>query len=56
MSQPTHETTSIGRYLVDRIGGLGVEHVFGIPGDYVLGANIVGFTRVAEPMVAFGLI
>jgi len=28
---------SIGRYLVDRIAGLGVEHVFGIPGDYVLG-------------------
>ncbi|OJW24705.1 MAG: glutamate dehydrogenase [Planctomycetales bacterium 71-10] len=29
---------------------------YGRPGDYVLGANIVGFTRVAEPMVAFGLI
>ena len=54
MSQPTHETTSIGRYLVDRIGGLGVEHVFGIPGDYVLGLyklleespiKLVGTTR-----------
>lgn len=29
---------------------------FGAPGNYVLGANIVGFTRVAEAMVAFGLI
>ncbi len=29
---------------------------FGSPGNYVLGANIVGFTRVAEAMVAFGLI
>ena len=37
MSQSNHETASIGRYLVDRIAGLGVEHVFGIPGDYVLG-------------------
>ncbi len=29
---------------------------FGAPGNYVLGANIVGFIRVAEAMVAFGLI
>jgi glutamate dehydrogenase (NADP+) len=29
---------------------------FGDPGNYVLGANVVGFTRVAEAMVAFGLI
>jgi glutamate dehydrogenase (NADP+) len=29
---------------------------FGSPGNYVLGANVVGFTRVAEAMVAFGLI
>lgn len=29
---------------------------FGHPGNYVLGANIVGFIRVAEAMVAFGLI
>lgn len=54
MSQPTRETTSIGRYLVDRVGELGVEHVFGIPGDYVLGLyklleespiQLVGTTR-----------
>jgi glutamate dehydrogenase (NADP+) len=29
---------------------------FGSPGNYIVGANIVGFTRVAEAMVAFGLI
>ena len=29
---------------------------FGTPGDYVLGANIAGFVRVAEAMRAFGVI
>ena len=29
---------------------------FGSPGNYILGANVVGFIRVAEAMVAFGLI
>ena len=29
---------------------------FGAPGDYVIGANISGFIRVAEPMRAFGVI
>ena len=29
---------------------------FGAPGDYVAGANIAGFVRVAEPMLAFGVI
>src|SRR5687768_18457906 len=28
---------SIGEYLIKRLEGLGVRHVFGIPGDYVLG-------------------
>jgi TPP-dependent 2-oxoacid decarboxylase len=28
---------TIGDYLIDRLGALGVGHVFGIPGDYVLG-------------------
>ncbi|MBP6107435.1 MAG: NADP-specific glutamate dehydrogenase [Steroidobacteraceae bacterium] len=30
--------------------------VYGSPGNYVIGANIVGFRRVAEAMLAFGLI
>jgi glutamate dehydrogenase (NADP+) len=29
---------------------------YGQPGNYVLGANIAGFLRVAEPMLALGLI
>ena len=28
---------TIGEYLIQRLYGLGVRHVFGIPGDYVLG-------------------
>ena len=30
--------TTIGQYLVERLEALGVEHVFGIPGDYILTA------------------
>lgn len=46
--------TTIGQYLIDRLGVLGVGHVFGIPGDYVLGLYkmieespiaLVGMTR-----------
>jgi len=29
---------------------------YGVPGNYVVGANIVGFKRLAEAMLAFGLI
>ena len=29
---------------------------YGAPGNYVLGANIAGFIRVAEPMLAFGVV
>ena len=29
---------------------------YGSPGDYVIGANIAGFIRVAEPMRAFGVV
>jgi indolepyruvate decarboxylase len=29
-------TPTVGRYLIDRLHALGVEHIFGIPGDYVL--------------------
>jgi glutamate dehydrogenase (NADP+) len=29
---------------------------YGMPGNYVAGANIAGFTRVADAMLAFGLI
>lgn len=29
---------------------------YGVPGDYVAGANIAGFTRVADAMLALGLV
>ncbi|MCB1254682.1 MAG: glutamate dehydrogenase, partial [Austwickia sp.] len=29
---------------------------YGMPGDYVAGANIAGFTQVADAMLAFGVI
>ena len=32
-------TCRIGDYLLDRLGELGVRHLFGVPGDYVLGFN-----------------
>ncbi len=46
--------TTIGQYLIDRLRAHGVEHVFGIPGDYVLTLykmiedsplTVVGMTR-----------
>ncbi|CAN5735095.1 thiamine pyrophosphate-binding protein [soil metagenome] len=48
------EPTTIGQYLVDRLQALGVEHLFGIPGDYILGLykilddspiQVIGMTR-----------
>ena len=34
--RPRPAVATVGQYLIDRLGALGVEHVFGIPGDYVL--------------------
>lgn len=34
---PSEDVQTIGDYLIDRLRVLGVGHVFGIPGDYVLG-------------------
>jgi TPP-dependent 2-oxoacid decarboxylase len=28
---------SVGDYLIDRLYGYGIRHIFGVPGDYVLG-------------------
>jgi indolepyruvate decarboxylase len=53
-SQSAQEPTAVGRYLIDRLQGLGVEHIFGIPGDYILSLykmlddspiQVVGMTR-----------
>ena len=35
MSRPT--TTTIGAYLLKRLHELGIGHIFGVPGDFVLG-------------------
>lgn len=35
---------------------LGTADDYGVPGDYVLGANIAGFTHVADAMLALGVI
>ena len=45
---------TVGQYLIDRLAACGVEHVFGVPGDYILSLykliedspiKIVGMTR-----------
>ena len=50
----TAPVLTVGRYLVDRLAACGVEHVFGVPGDYILGLyklleespiRLVGMTR-----------
>src|SRR6516162_350145 len=52
--EPPPAVATVGQYLVDRLGTLGVKHVFGIPGDYILGMyrlleqspiRLVGMTR-----------
>ncbi|HEX8200506.1 MAG TPA: thiamine pyrophosphate-binding protein, partial [Isosphaeraceae bacterium] len=51
---PGPAAATIGQYLIDRLYALGVRHVFGIPGDYILGLykmiesspiELVGTTR-----------
>jgi indolepyruvate decarboxylase len=34
--EPSPALATVGQYLIDRLHALGVEHIFGIPGDYVL--------------------
>ena len=31
------KTMTIGEYLIERLQAHGVRHMFGVPGDYVLG-------------------
>ncbi len=51
---PALGTVTIGQYLIERLHAIGVGHVFGIPGDYILGLykmleespiQLVGVTR-----------
>lgn len=52
--QTEERLASIMRGIHDRCAQ--TAHEYGAPGDYVLGANIAGFVRVAEAMRAFGVI
>ncbi|MDO5034430.1 MAG: NADP-specific glutamate dehydrogenase [Actinomycetaceae bacterium] len=49
-----HELTSIMEQIHDDC--LTTAEEYGRPGDYVLGANIAGFTRVADAMLQHGVI
>ena len=52
--QTEERLAAIMRGIHDRCAETAEE--YGAPGDYVLGANIAGFVRVAEAMRAFGVI
>lgn len=52
--QTEERLAAIMRGIHDRCAETAEE--YGAPGDYVLGANVVGFVRVAEAMRAFGVI
>jgi indolepyruvate decarboxylase len=36
---------SVGAYLIDALAGRGVQHVFGVPGDFILGLSVIGEER-----------
>ncbi|MBM3697163.1 MAG: alpha-keto acid decarboxylase family protein, partial [Actinobacteria bacterium] len=36
---------SVGEYLIDALGNRGVNHVFGVPGDFILGLHVIGDER-----------
>jgi glutamate dehydrogenase (NADP+) len=52
--QTENRLARIMRDIHDRCAATADE--YGMPGDYVLGANIAGFVRVAEAMQALGVI
>ncbi len=37
VSATSNRPNNVGAYLIERLQSLGVSHVFGVPGDYVLG-------------------
>ena len=36
-SGTSHRAENVGAYLIERLRLLGLSHIFGVPGDYVLG-------------------
>ena len=47
---------SIARRLAVLAAAGGAAEAHGAPGNYVLGANIAGFTKVADTMLDLGVI
>ncbi len=41
----TASPLSVGEYLIDALRGHGVDHVFGVPGDFILGLHVIGDQR-----------
>ncbi|MFO0956857.1 MAG: thiamine pyrophosphate-binding protein [Isosphaeraceae bacterium] len=53
-ANPAAAPVTIGQYLIDRLYAMGIRHIFGIPGDYILGLykmledspiEMIGMTR-----------
>lgn len=46
------------RYIMKSIhrNCLEAAEAYGVPGDYVAGANIAGFLKVAKAMIAYGIV
>ena len=42
---PPRTRPSIGEYLIDALNKRGVRHVFGVPGDFILGLYEIGTNR-----------
>ena len=53
-STPRSGSTEIMRGIHDRCAETADE--YGSPGNYVVGANIAGFIRVADAMLALGVV
>ena len=36
---------SVGEYLIEALSKKGVDHIFGVPGDFILGLHVIGDER-----------
>jgi glutamate dehydrogenase (NADP+) len=53
-SESERRLEQIMRGIHDRCAGTADQ--YGMPGNYVVGANIAGFTRLADAMLALGVV
>jgi len=58
LSWPRQEVEERLRYIMREIhrNCLEAAEAYGMPGDYVSGANIAGFLKVANAMLAYGVV